>query len=119
MWNEYARGMFIGMGMGMKRCELVRSVFEGPAYALRHVMETVKASGAKANVLRICGGGAKSRTWSQIKASMLKMPVYLLDEKSGDVPAGQPLRSKDQSHGSFPSYDPHGYHHRSLTDRWF
>lgn len=91
LWNEYARGMFIGMGMGMKRCELVRSVFEGTAYALRHVMETVKESGAKANVLRICGGGAKSRTWSQIKASMLKMPVYLLDEKSGDVPVGDAL----------------------------
>ena len=54
-------------------------------------METVKASGAKAKVLRICGGGAKSRTWSQIKASMLHMPVYLLDEKSGDVPVGDAL----------------------------
>lgn len=91
LWNEYARGMFIGMGMDMKRSDLVRSVFEGTAYALRHVMETVKAAGAQAKVLRICGGGAKSRTWSQIKASMLKMPVYLLDEKSGDVPVGDAL----------------------------
>ncbi len=91
LWNEYARGMFIGAGMDMKRSELIRSVFEGTAYALRHVMETVKKSGAKANVLRICGGGAKSRTWSQIKASMLHMPVYLLDEKSGDVPVGDAL----------------------------
>lgn len=91
LWNEYARGMFIGLGMDMKRSDLVRSVFEGTAYALRHVMETVKESGAKANVLRICGGGAKSRTWSRIKASMLKMPVYLLDEKSGDVPVGDAL----------------------------
>ena len=64
IWNEYARGMFIGMGMNMKRSDLIRSVFEGTAYALRHVMETVKEAGAKANVLRICGGGAKSRTWS-------------------------------------------------------
>ncbi|MDO4469515.1 MAG: FGGY-family carbohydrate kinase [Bacillota bacterium] len=91
IWNEYARGMFIGMGMNMKRSDLIRSVFEGTAYALRHVMETVKEAGAKASVLRICGGGAKSRTWSQIKASMLKMPVYLLDEKSGDVPVGDAL----------------------------
>ena len=91
LWNEYARGMFIGMDMDMKRSDLIRSVFEGTAYALRHVMETVKASGAKAKVLRICGGGAKSRTWSQIKASMLHMPVYLLDEKSGDVPVGDAL----------------------------
>lgn len=91
LWNEYARSMFIGMGMEMKRSDLVRSVFEGTAYALRHVMETVKESGAKADILRICGGGAKSRTWSKIKASMLHMPVYLLDEKSGDVPVGDAL----------------------------
>ena len=83
--------MFIGIGMDMTRADLVRSVFEGTAYALRHVMETVKASGAKADTLRICGGGAKSRTWSMIKASMLRMPVYLLDEKSGDVPVGDAL----------------------------
>ncbi len=91
LWNEYARGMFIGMGMDMKRADLVRSVFEGTAYALRHVIETVRAFGGKAEVLRICGGGAKSRTWSQIKSSMLRMPVYLLEEESGDVPVGDAL----------------------------
>ena len=91
LWNEYARGMFIGMEIGMKRSELVRSVFEGTAFALRHVMETVKESGAKADLLRICGGGAKSRTWCQIKASMLNMPVYVLDDESGDVPVGDAL----------------------------
>lgn len=63
LWNEYARGMFIGMGMDMKRSDLVRAVFEGTAFALRHVMETVKEAGATAELLRICGGGAKSRTW--------------------------------------------------------
>lgn len=91
LWNEYARGMFIGMGMDMKRSDLVRAVFEGTAFALRHVIETVKEAGATAELLRICGGGAKSRTWCQIKASMLNMPVYVMDDKSGDVPVGDAL----------------------------
>ena len=91
LWNEYARGMFIGMGMDMKRSDLVRAVFEGTAFALRHVMETVKEAGATAELLRICGGGAKSRTWCQIKASMLNMPVYVMDDKSGGVPVGDAL----------------------------
>lgn len=91
LWNDYARGMFIGMGIDMTRAELTRSVFEGTAYALRHVIETIRRSGAEANILRVCGGGAKSRTWSMIKASMLHMPVYVLDEKSGDVPVGDAL----------------------------
>jgi xylulokinase len=91
LWNEHARGMFIGLGMEMKRTDLIRSVYEGTAYALRHVMETIREAGAQAKTLRICGGGTKSHTWSQIKASMLKMPVCLLDEKSGGAPGGDTL----------------------------
>lgn len=91
LWNSYARGMFIGMSLDTTREEMVRSVFEGTAFALRHVMETVKESGAVANCLRITGGGSKSRTWSKIKASMLRMPIYILDEGSGDVPFGDTL----------------------------
>lgn len=102
IWKEYARGMFIGAGMDMKRCDLVRSVFEGTGYALRHVMETIKEAGAEATALRICGGGAKSRTWSRIKASMLRMPVYVLDEKAGDVPVGNALLAGHKV-GIFPN----------------
>jgi xylulokinase len=91
LWNNYARSMFIGMGMDTSRADITRAVFEGTAFALRHVIETVKEAGAKADCLRICGGGAKSRTWSQIKASMLHIPVYILDDTSGDVPVGDAL----------------------------
>ena len=88
LWNDHAKGMFIGLGMDTSRAELARSIFEGTAFALRHVMETIKASGGNARTIRVCGGGAKSRTWNQIKASMLKMPVYILADDSGDVPVG-------------------------------
>jgi xylulokinase len=91
LWNDHARGMFIGLSMTTTRADLIRSVFEGTAYALRHVIETVRESGAKADSLRICGGGAKSRTWNMIKASVLNMPVYVLDDTSGDVPVGDCL----------------------------
>ncbi len=91
LWNSHARGMFIGMSLDTTRKEMIRAVFEGTAFALRHVMETVKDAGARANCLRITGGGSKSRTWSMIKASMLRLPVYILDERSGDVPFGDTL----------------------------
>ena len=91
LWNDHARGMFVGLSMTTSRSDLIRSVFEGTAYALRHVIETVRESGGKADTLRICGGGAKSRTWNMIKASVLNMPVYVLDETSGDVPVGDCL----------------------------
>ena len=91
IWDDSARGMFIGLDMAVTRDEMIRSIFEGTAYSLRHVVETVKETGGKCSALRICGGGAKSRTWAKLKASMLRCPVYLLNESSGDVPVGDAL----------------------------
>ena len=91
LWNSHAKGMFIGMSLDTTRAGILRSIFEGTAYAVRHVVETVKASGGQINCLRVTGGGAKSRTWSMIKASMLQVPVMMLDARSGDVPFGDCL----------------------------
>lgn len=92
LWNSYAKGMFIGMSLGSKREHFYRAVFEGTAYAVRHVLSRVsEISGIRPSCLRIAGGGAKSLTWCKIKASMLHIPVYTLDDKSGDVPFGDVL----------------------------
>ena len=102
LWNNYASGMFIGMRLEMTRAQLIRSVFEGTAYALRHVIETLKAEGARIDCLRICGGGARSRTWNRIKASVLNLPVHVLNATSGDVPVGDALLAANET-GMFPS----------------
>lgn len=91
LWNSHARGMFIGMNIATEKKHLIRSVFEGTGFALRHVITTVSESGGKAASLRIAGGGAASKVWNQIKASMLHIPVYTLDDNGGDVPFGDCL----------------------------
>lgn len=75
LWNSHARGMFIGMNIGTSKNHIIRSVFEGTAFALRHVITTIKESGGQASSLRITGGGSRSRTWNLIKASMLHMEL--------------------------------------------
>ncbi|MBE5911163.1 xylulokinase [Pseudobutyrivibrio sp.] len=91
IWNSHARGMFIGLNLTTDRAHIIRSIFEGTAFALRHVMDAIKDAGGVAENLRITGGGSKSMTWNKIKASMLHMPVYVLDDISGDVPFGDIL----------------------------
>ena len=104
LWNNYASGMFVGMRLEMTRAELTRSIFEGTAYALRHVIETLKEEGAQIDCLRICGGGARSRAWNQIKASVLNLPVHVLNQTSGDVPVGDALMAANIS-GMFGSLE--------------
>ena len=91
LWNSHARGMFIGMTVSTTTEDLARAVLEGTAFAIRHVCSVIRQEGARIDSLRITGGGAKSRTWAKIKASMLKVPVLLMDEKSGEVPLGDVL----------------------------
>lgn len=49
LWNSHARGMFIGMNIGTSKNHIIRSVFEGTAFALRHVITTIKESGGQAS----------------------------------------------------------------------
>ena len=91
LWNSHARGMFIGMNISTQKKHLIRSVFEGTAFALRHVLTTVGETGGISSSLRITGGGSQSKVWNMIKASMLHMPVYTLDDNGGDVPFGDCL----------------------------
>ena len=101
LWNSHARGMFIGMTLNTTTDDMARAVLEGTAFALRHVAEVIANEGAGIESLRITGGGAKSRTWSRIKASMLNVPVMITDERCGEVPFGDALIA-GRSAGIFP-----------------
>ena len=101
LWNDYCSGMFIGLRMDTSRSDMIRAVFEGTAYALRHVAETVRKSGGTIERLRICGGGAKNHVWNRIKAAVLGVPVQVLSSDSGDVPVGDALLAGHAA-GLFP-----------------
>jgi len=91
LWNNHAKGMFIGLSMSTTRKDMIRAIFEGTAYALKSVIDEFKRNGTEVNSLRVVGGGALSESWLKIKASILNVPVYVLDEKTGDVPFGDAL----------------------------
>ena len=62
-----ARGSFFGLSMGTSRGEVARAVSEGIAFAVRHGFEAI---GTPVSEVRLCGGGARSQTWSQILADV-------------------------------------------------
>jgi len=72
-WNSYIRGGFSGVTMDHDRPSFLRAVLEGVAYSLRDC--TVLLEWNAVSDIRICGGGAASRTWCQIIADVLGLPV--------------------------------------------
>ena len=62
-----ARGMFFGLTLEHRREQLALAVMEGLSHVVRDCLET---SGAEAEELRLCGGGANSDTWCQLVADV-------------------------------------------------
>jgi xylulokinase len=74
-WNESARGTFFGFTLAHTRGHFVRALLEGSAYAVRDVVEQMRAVGLQLDEMRAMGGGAKGRLWNQIKADVTGLPV--------------------------------------------
>ena len=79
-----ARGAFVGLSLQHDRGALVRAVLEGVAFGLRDSLELLRELGVSPTHGRASGGGARSRLWLGIVASVLGLPLELtaVDEGS-------------------------------------
>ena len=68
-----AHGQFTGLQLTSTRADLVRATCEGLAYAAR---DCFAAAGLSGRVV-VCGGGAKSRPWLEIFATVLGRPLHV------------------------------------------
>jgi xylulokinase len=74
-WNGAARGVFYGLTLAHTKGHLTRALLEGSAFALRDILDAMKAAGLEVRRLTIVGGGAKGALWRQIKADVTGLPV--------------------------------------------
>jgi xylulokinase len=70
-----ATASFSGLTLRHGRAELARAVLEGVAYGLRDSLELLRALGVEPTAGRASGGGARSRLWLEIVASVLDLPL--------------------------------------------
>jgi xylulokinase len=80
-----ARGAFVGLSLRHDRAAMVRAVMEGVAYGLRDSLELLIALGVRAEAGRASGGGARSRLWLSIVASILGLPVEITSAEEGSA----------------------------------
>ena len=80
-----ARGAFVGLELRHDRGALVRAVLEGVAFGLRDSLDLLRPLGVEARVARVSGGGARSRGWLRIVASVLGVPLELTESEEGSA----------------------------------
>ena len=77
IFDEEARGAFVGLTLAHARGHLARAVLEGAAFAVRHVAEPIIAAGVPLREVRLAGRSSPGDTWARIKADVLGVPVAI------------------------------------------
>jgi len=77
-----ARGTVVGLTLTHTPAHLWRALLEAVAYAFRHHVEVLEARGHRVGRLFVMDGGARSRLWRRILASVLERPLERLAEAS-------------------------------------
>jgi sugar (pentulose or hexulose) kinase len=74
-WNPHSRGIFAGLALGHTRAHIIRAILEGVSYEIRTNIEVMRELGLPSREVRVTGGSARSETWMQIQANILRTPV--------------------------------------------
>lgn len=81
--DPMARGAWQGLSLSTDASDLIRSVMEGVCFGLKGSYDVLTGLGARADEIRVSGGGAKSELWLQILADVFQVPVVKLLASEG------------------------------------
>lgn len=76
-WDQYARGVIVGITRGCNRKHLIRATLESIAYQTYDVLQAMQAdSGIRLKSLKVDGGACANRFLMQFQADILDTKVY-------------------------------------------
>lgn len=81
-WDDSLRGAYIGITPSHGKAHLLRSAYEGIAYALKSVIEVFNDNGTYLDELVMLGGGANSSLWIDILSSVFDAKLKVHDNPS-------------------------------------
>lgn len=79
-WNADARAGWFGLTSAHRRGHLIRAMLEGNAFALRDVVEAMRAAGLALSELVCVAGGARSELLLQIRADVTGLATTRPDD---------------------------------------
>jgi xylulokinase len=81
IWDPKARGIFFGLNLSHRKDDLVRSVYEGIAFSLKHIMETIQNNGVPIKSVRVADARAASQNWMELRANIYGKPIVTLENE--------------------------------------
>ncbi|MEM3406914.1 MAG: xylulokinase [Nitrososphaerota archaeon] len=72
--DPYVRGMLFGLSLGHKKEHIIRSIIEGVSFTMKWIADALEEY-TKIDLIKIGGGGAKSRLWRQIISDIFEKKV--------------------------------------------
>jgi xylulokinase len=71
-----ARGAFLNLNFAVGTKDLIRSVLEGVAFAIKDIFQGFTQFGFKVREAYITGGAARAALWRRIVSDVLECPLY-------------------------------------------
>ncbi|HYD99336.1 MAG TPA: xylulokinase [Alphaproteobacteria bacterium] len=75
--NPHARGVVFGLSPSTTGIEVAQAALEGVAFSFADALAAMTAAGTRIAEAGFIGGGARSRLWARIVASVLDIPLSL------------------------------------------
>lgn len=75
-WDQYARGVIVGLTRGVNRYHIIRATLESVAYQVHDVLKAMEAdSGISLSALNVDGGASANDFLMQVQADICNAPV--------------------------------------------
>lgn len=83
--DPLARGMLVGLDLGVKKEDLLRSILQGIVHEVGLNLERLEKLGVPLHEIRCVGGGSRSDYWLQLRADMLGRTVIKMRDSEAAV----------------------------------
>ncbi len=81
--DPFARACFIGLTPRHGKGAMARAVMEGATYAMRDSLEIIRGMGVPVSEVRLSGGGARSKFWATMQASIYGQETVVTNASEG------------------------------------
>ncbi len=88
VFDDRARGAFVGLALRHDRAHLVRALMEGVAYQMRWALDYGSSYGVPIGTIRGVGGGFIGTSWTQIIADVLGRPIESIERPQDAAAVG-------------------------------